>query len=128
MATPPLQVVGGRELRASLKRAGVDVQDLKDAHRAVAELVDSRAAPNAPRRTGRLASSQRPAGTQGAAIVRAGGARVPYGPPIHWGWPDRNIRAQPWILDAAEATEDAWTGTYLQAIEAIVNSIEGTTT
>lgn len=125
MAGPSLQVDGARKLRATLKQAGIDVQDLKDAHRAVADLVDREAEPHAPRRSGRLVRTERAAGTQSAAIVRVGRASVPYAGPIHWGWPARHIKPNPWIADAAERSETTWTGTYLHAIETIVNSIEG---
>jgi hypothetical protein len=124
MSSPALRIDGGRKLRAELKRAGVDVQDLKDAHRAVADLVKDRAAPAAPRRTGRLAGDMRAAGQQGGAVVSVGRKSVPYAGPIHWGWPSRHIRANPWIWEAAQDTEEQWTTQYLRAIEAIVNSIE----
>jgi len=118
-----LQVEGGRQLRASLKRAGIKLDDLKAAHKAAAEVVQSHAV--APNRTGRLAASTRSAGTQSAAIVRAGGAAVPYAGPIHWGWPDRGIEAQPWIYDAAQASRDQWEGVYMDAVQHIINEIEG---
>lgn len=125
MARPALEVDGARQLRRALKQAGINVQDLKDAHREAAELVKRAADPDAPRRSGALASSTRAAGTQAAAIVRAGSARVPYAGPIHWGWPARHIDAQPWIADAAERTEPEWTQEYLDHLETIINAIEG---
>jgi len=128
MGRTAIEVDGARQLRASLKRAGLDVQDLKDAHRAVAEMVKDRAAPAAPRRTGRLAGSLRAAGTQREAIVRAGGARVPYANPIHWGWPARHIAAQRFISDAVLRNEDPALDMYLHALETIIDKIEGTHT
>jgi hypothetical protein len=103
----------------------VDIQDLKDANLQVAQAVLDAARP--PRRTGRLAASERAAGTQAAAIVRAGGARVPYAGPIHWGWPLRNIAAQPWIQEAAESTEGRWLATYQHHIDTIIRAIEEVT-
>jgi len=124
---PTLQVDGARQLRQQLKAAGISVQDLKDAHRVVAEQVATASRPAAPVRSGALANSVRAAGTQTAAIVRAGGARVPYAGPIHWGWPNRHITAQPWLAEAAERTEPAWEQTYLDAVQTIIDTIEGTT-
>jgi hypothetical protein len=108
-----------------LKAAGIAVQDLKDANRQVADIVLEAARP--PVRTGRLAGSGRAAGTQAAAIVRAGGARVPYAGPIHWGWGARNIRANPWVQEAAESTEARWAAEYQQHIDAIIRAVEGAT-
>lgn len=122
-----MQVEGARKLRASLKAAGVSIQDLKDVNAAVADTVHRAAEPHAPRRSGRLAQSERPAGTQAAAIVRAGRASVPYAGPVHWGWPDRNIPANPWIWEAANSTEAQWSAQYMQAIETIISHVQGAT-
>jgi hypothetical protein len=124
-SSPVATVEGLRTLRRSLKAAGVSLQDLKDAHAQVAQLVVSAAAPNAPHRTGALAASTRGSGTQSAAIVRAGRASVPYAGPIHWGWPSRHIKAQPWLYDAAVASQEQWTGVYLTALQHIIDDIEG---
>lgn len=128
MAAPALQVDGARQLRSSLKRAGVSVQDLKAAHKAVADMVATDASPRTPRRTGRLAGTLRAAGTQSAAIVRAGRSTVPYAGVIHWGWPAHGIDAQPWIAEAAERKFEPAQAQYLQALEAIIATVEGTTT
>ncbi|MET0995457.1 MAG: HK97 gp10 family phage protein [Mycobacterium sp.] len=122
---PAVEVQGLRTLRRTLKAAGLSLQDLKDAHADVARVVVVAAAPRAPRRTGKLVSTDRGSGTQSAAVVRAGGARVPYAGPIHWGWPARHIKAQPWLYDAAVASQQRWEGVYLTALEHIIDKIEG---
>jgi hypothetical protein len=122
---PALEVDGLRTLRASLKSAGLSLQDLKDAHAEVAALVVRAAAPHAPHRTGALAASTRGSGTQSAAIIRAGRAAVPYAGPVHWGWPHRHITAQPWLYEAAVDSQQQWTGAYLRALEQIIDKIEG---
>ncbi len=118
-----IEVVGARRLRATMKRAGIDLDELKNAHREAAEVVVK--ATRAPAVTGRLASSVRPGATKTAAIVRAGYASVPYAGPIHWGWPRRNIRAQPFLSDAATSSEGTWIQAYENEIEDIINRIEG---
>jgi hypothetical protein len=125
VAQPAVQVQGARTLRRTLKAAGIGVQDLKAAHAKVAEQVEVVATYTAPWRTGRLAGSLRSSGTKTAANVRAGGARIPYAGPIHWGWPRRNIKPQPFISKAAEETRTSWEGTYLAALDAIIRKIEG---
>lgn len=128
MAKPALQVAGARQLRAAMKRAGVDVQDLKDAHRKIADDVAAEAAPHAPRRTGRLAGTVRASGTASAAIVRAGRSSVPYAGPIHWGWQARGITAQPWIYEAGQDRFDHSQDLILDALETIIRTVERTTT
>lgn len=118
MAAPRARVEGARQLRATLKKAGVQLSDLKAAHAQVAGLVAARARPDTPHRTGALAATLRSSGTSTAAVVRAGRASVPYARIVHF-------RYHPWITDAAEATQDTWENTYLSAIEKIISTVEG---
>jgi hypothetical protein len=125
MSQAALQVLGARGLRTTLKQAGLSVQDLKDSHAKVAELVQRGSAPEAPVRSGKLKRSMRSSGTQTAAIVRAGTAAVPYAGPIHWGWEARHIAAQPWIWKEAQDSEPQWLELYMHDLEGIVAKIEG---
>lgn len=121
-----MEVVGARQLRATMRRAELDMADMKATHAKVAGIVATRATQLAPKRTGRLAATIRPAGTQTQAIIRAGYARVPYAQPIHWGWPRRNIRGNPWMSTAATTTELAWFAAYSADIDRILDQIRGT--
>jgi hypothetical protein len=120
-----LEVLGARGLRASLKAAGLSVQDLKDSHAKVAKLVLDESKPGTPVKTGRMKRSGRSSGTQTAAIVRFGGAAVPYAGPVHWGWPARHIKAQPWAWEEAQQSEPQWLPIYMHDLEGIVSKIEG---
>jgi hypothetical protein len=122
---PVIKVEGAKELRASLKRAGADMKDFTAAHREAAAVVAAAAGPDTPRVTGMLASSIRPGATQTQAIVRAGGARVPYAGPIHWGWPRRNITPALFLTQPAAQTEPTWTEIYLQRLEDIIDKVHG---
>lgn len=123
MARPIVKVEGARTFRRTLRRAGDDLSELRAAHAAVAGLVASAARP--PVRSGRLAATVRPAGTKTAAIVRAGFATVPYAGPVHWGWPDRGIEAQPFAVDAAQQTEPAWVAIYTDEVQRILDKVKG---
>lgn len=126
MAAPMFTVDGADQLRRSMRKAGVDMTRLKDAHRDVADTVSKRARGTAPQGpTGRLAASTRPGATQKAAIIRAGKKSVPYAGPIHWGWPRRGIRAQPWLQEAAQESEPEWVDTYTTEIERLIAEVEG---
>lgn len=125
MARPAVEVEGARQLRRTMRKAGLDLQQLKDAHAAASRIVAAAATSRAPIRTGRLQSTIRAAGTTTAGIVRAGYKSVPYAGPIHWGWPARSITADPFLVDAAADTESSWIGAYERNIAAIINTIEG---
>lgn len=122
---PAVEVVGLSRLARTMKRASVDISELKDLNRQAADAVAPVARSTAPRRTGRLAGDVRTAGTQRAGIVRVGRGSVPYAGPIHWGWPRRGISPNPFAADAAASTEPAWTEIYLAGVERIIGKIEG---
>lgn len=132
-------VDGARELRRTLKKAGVDVKDnLKASHKSAAQIVMTRGAdlcPVAPVSMssavpGLLRDSLRAAGTQTAAIVRAGNNRktakgVPYAGAIHWGWHKRNIRPNLFLTRAASETEPKWVEEYMNHMNEIIDKVKG---
>lgn len=122
---PVVEVEGARELRRTLKRAGDNLADLKAVHAQVGQVVADAARPRTPTLTGRLAGSIRPARLAAGAVVRAGAASIPYGGPIHWGWPARNIEAQPFLSDAATSTEPEWVALYETEVNRIIEEVEG---
>lgn len=120
-----VRIDGARQLRRELRAASGDLDRMKAAHSAAATAVAIAAAAAAPRRTGRLASTVRGSGTNTMATIRAGYARVPYANPIHWGWPRRGIRANPWMSETAQRTQPQWVGIYADRVQAILDSIRG---
>ncbi|MFT4299319.1 MAG: hypothetical protein QM597_06775 [Aeromicrobium sp.] len=126
MPSATLRVKGGRELRRTLKQAGDDLGDLKQAHAAAAGIVAPVARANAPvGATGRLAASVRPGASKTESMIRAGKKSVPYAGVHEFGWPDRNIAAQPFIIPAAHDTEPRWVTLFEIALNRILNRIQG---
>jgi hypothetical protein len=85
----------------ALLQAGADSQDMKQLMHEIGLLVVRAAQP--PVFTGRLASSLKSGRGKTKAVVRAGGARVPYAPIIHYGDRNRNIEPQPFLLQALQS-------------------------
>lgn len=125
MAEVGVRVEGLATLTRTMRKAGEDLADLKDANAAAAAVVVGAAAAMAPRRSGRLAASIRGSRAAGRARVLAGRASVPYAAPIHWGWPARRIGAQPFLTDAAVATEGQWLPQYLKDVQAALDKVRG---
>lgn len=125
MARPQVEVKGAKELRKQLKSAGDDLKDLKATHKKIAQIVEFDALQLAPVVTGGLVGSIRASGTQTSAIVRAGRSSVPYAGPIHWGWPARNIEAQPFLVDAQSEKYEDWMHEYTQLVDRALNKISG---
>lgn len=117
-----VRVDGAARLRQTMKAAGLKLRDLSAVNRRTAAKVVQAAGPGAPRRTGVLAASVKPSGTQRVAAARS---NLVYAPVVHFGWPARGQAAQPWVFQAAIATEPEWTGYYEQEIDKLLGTIHG---
>lgn len=144
MAKSEFLVVGAKEARAKLKKAGDDLSEMKQLHLEIAQAVADAARPKAPvgspsrgdPHPGRLKKSVRASGTKTAATVRMGSKRVPYANAIHWGrrmWPAlgvipksgrRPFRApipsRPFIFNTAHAMEPAIRAKYERFIKTVL--------
>lgn len=73
MADKALYVVGQKRFVQTMRKAGADMQELKEVNRRAADIAKPEAVARAPRgKTGRLAGSIRAGATQKAGIIRAG--------------------------------------------------------
>lgn len=126
MAEGVFQVKGGRQLRRTLREAGLDLSDLKDAHKRAADVARDRIASKAPEKSGRLKATIRSAGTKTAGIVRLGNnTKVPYAGPVHWGWAARNIPANPFASEGAQESEPQWLPIYQTYVDDTLAQIKG---
>jgi hypothetical protein len=120
------EIVGLSRLQRELKEAGIDATDLKKAGQKAAKIVMAEAKRTAPVRTGALKKSLRVAASKNKAGVLAGNlGNLPYAPPIHWGWPDRGIRANPWVSRAAVMTQSQWLPGYIAEIDKALEKVRG---
>ncbi|OKL49387.1 hypothetical protein BM477_04755 [Boudabousia marimammalium] len=101
-----MKVTGLNRTLRQLEQAGAAAGDMKDLMHQIGESVIERARPAVPRgKSGKLARSLRAGRGKTKAVVRAGGARVPYAGVIHYGWPAHHIRPQPFYLTAMQAAQ-----------------------
>ncbi|QTF71764.1 hypothetical protein [Arthrobacter woluwensis] len=130
MARPNVEIIGAARLRSTMRKAGQDLRQLKDANARAAGIVAVAARRNAPRRSGALAGTVRSSGTNRAAVVRAGFRRTPYAGPNNWGWPSSSglrgsFSGTNFITRAAKETESQWVPLYFAELNRIINQIEG---
>lgn len=119
------RVEGLGKLRRTLKKAGGDVSELRAANLRAAQIILPIAQALAPRTTGRLAASMRATATPRAGSVKTGRKALPYAGPIHWGWPARNIKPNPWVASAAQDNEQLWIEAYVKHVSEAIDQVEG---
>lgn len=120
-----VKVEGAKRLRRTLRAAGHDLGDLKDANRRAAGIAANSAAQYTPFLTGRLRKSVRSSGTISAGVVRAGRKSVPYAGQIHWGWPSRGIKARPYLTMGAQSSEPVWLPLYNADMSSAIAKVKG---
>jgi HK97 gp10 family phage protein len=119
-----VRVEGLRELNRALRAVPKEYRaEQKAIHRKAAEPVARSARPNAPVLTRQLADSIRALGSQRAGTVAAGGARIRYARPIHWGWPARNIAPQTFLTDALAAKEETVVDIYFRETDRLIDRV-----
>lgn len=91
-------MVGLDEARSAFRHLGVPTKAMGAAAYEAGLLVVREAESLVPVRTGALKRSMRSAKLARGVVVRAGGARVPYANPIHWGWFKRHIMPNPFFV------------------------------
>ncbi len=102
-----IEVHGARELRRALKNLPKEYRrELATIHKKAVKPVVDTAKQIAPRRSGRLAGSIRALGSQTMGQAAVGKKAVPYAGVIHYGWPARNIAAQPFLEDALDRRQN----------------------
>ena len=119
-----VRVTGLRETIRRFESLGVEVQDLKDAFRKISNEIVAVARAYVPVRSGALEASIRPSNTKNKSVVRAGGARVPYAGPIHWGWEKRGISANPFLKSASDSNPGKWADMLDDEITALIKKYQ----
>ena len=102
-----VEVIGAKELRRAMRTLPKEYKrELGVIHKKAVKPVVDTAKTIAPRRSGRLAGSIRALGSQTSGRAAVGKKSVPYAGVIHYGWPARNITAQPFLEDALERRQN----------------------
>ncbi len=114
---PAVTVSGAAEFRAKLTQMGIDLHDFKTINKLLASNVADEARSRAPVLTGTLRDDIRGGGTKTRAYVSVGRKRIPYAGPIHFGWPARNIEANPFLYEAMDSRADEVRDVYAHRVD-----------
>jgi ribosomal protein S12 methylthiotransferase accessory factor YcaO len=123
MADAKVEIKGINQLVRTMRKAGVDIQDLKKANKAAGVIVATAGKAVVPRLTGALGSSIRPGQAARKAVVRAGGARIRYARFQEFG--SSKNAAQHYLYGSAERTQPEWLAAYEWDLAGIIGKIQG---
>ena len=118
----PIKITGLSEVQRNLRKLSTDALDLNkteflETNKKVAEIIINESKKYVPVLTGALAAAIRNASTKKSAKVRAGNVGVQYAGPIHFGWPSRLIKPQPFIYEALDQRIGEVISVYNNAID-----------
>jgi hypothetical protein len=125
MSKDSIRVSGLNQAIRALKDIGVPASEIAAAGKDAAEIVAGEARSLVPVQTGKLRGSIRTATQQRKAIVRAGGARVPYANPIHWGWFRRGIKPNQFFSRAINPNIDKIYKQYFDNLQRLIDKYKG---
>jgi len=111
-----------RKLRRALNDADREFgKKLRTANKEAAEVVLKEAIPLVPVRTGKLQRSTKVRASQTSASIKSGSkSRVPYAPPIHWGWKARNIDPSEYLYSAIVKSRQKVLDVYSKSLEKVI--------
>ena len=134
-----VKVEGLSAVRRDLKKLGGDLDLIKGeflaTNKKVAEIVLGDAKRYVPVLSGALAASMKNASTKTAAKIRVGSSGrgrktsnspdlVEYAGPIHFGWPKRRIKPQPFIYEAIDPRRNEIAQEYADRLTSIRNKYD----
>jgi hypothetical protein len=111
------------KVRRQLKQLGDDVNygdQFLAVNKTLADAVAGDARNYVPFLTGALEGTIRAAASKTSGRVKAGYKAVPYAGPIHFGWPARFIKPQPFIYDAIDKRRGEIKDRYERLVEKLI--------
>lgn len=95
-----ITITGVKEVIDTLNKLNKDIESNIELNKELSTTLSQKASAMAPVLTGALASSVKGNPSAEKAQIMAGSAAVPYAGVIEYGWPDKNIDAQPYLNPA----------------------------
>lgn len=115
-----ISVEGEAQVKAALNKVEKDLIDRSELNKDLSDELSKKASAMAPRLTGALASSVKGNPTNEKAQILAGNNVVPYAGVQEYGWPAKNIQAQPYLRPAVFDNMGYIVEKYNKYIESIV--------
>lgn len=117
-------VTGIEEVKASILKLANALEESLDLNKELSTTLARKASTMAPRLSGALASSVVGNPSAEKAQIVAGNGAVPYAGVIEYGWPAKNIQAQPYLRPAVNDSMEYIIATYDKYIEKAVKKYD----
>ena len=95
-----ITITGVKEVKDTLNKLGKDLESNIELNKELSTTLSQKASAMAPRLTGALASSVQGNPSAEKAQILAGSNTVVYAGVQEYGWPEKNIQAQPYLRPA----------------------------
>ena len=124
-----IKVTGLSKVQRDLRKLSTDALDLNkteflETNKQVAEIIISESKKYVPTVSGALASAVKNASTKKSAKVRAGNAAVQYAGPIHFGYPKRAIKPNPFFYEAIDSRRDEVRQKYDSLVSSLITKYD----
>jgi hypothetical protein len=119
-----ITIQGVKEVTDSLNKLARDLQSNIELNKELSTTLSQKASAMAPKLTGALASSVIGNPSAEKAQILAGSAAVPYAGVQEYGWPDRNIKAQPYLNPAVKDNMGYIIEKYNDSIQAAIKKYD----
>jgi len=95
-----VELNGVKEVQQALDKIGSSLENLTDLNKDLGSDLSKKASAKAPKLTGALSASIGFTATKDKAQIYAGSETVVYAGVQEYGWPEKNIKAQPYLRPA----------------------------
>lgn len=119
-----VELNGVKEVQAALNKIGSSLENLTDLNKDLGSDLSKKASAKAPKLTGALSASIGFTATQDKAQIYAGSETVVYAGVQEYGWPEKNIKAQPYLRPAVYDNLKLITNKYEEYIANIVKKYD----
>lgn len=124
-----IKITGLSKVQRDLRKLSTDALDLNkseflETNKQVAEIIINESKKYVPIVSGALAAAVKNASTKKSAKVRAGNVAVPYAGPIHFGYPKRAIKPNPFFYEAIDSRRNEVAQRYTSLVESLIKKYD----
>ncbi len=124
-----IKITGLSKVQRDLRKLSTDALDLNkseflETNKQVAEIIINESKKYVPVVSGALAAAVKNASTKKSAKVRAGNVAVPYAGPIHFGYPKRAIKPNPFFYEAIDSRRNEVAQRYTTLVESLIKKYD----